>query len=246
MLLASGDTLRGQLTLYNDSNTLVVKTADGATSTHSPLTVKAFAAKGRLLQKVQQKLAFRDQNINAMGETLYHNQAYTTVALDTAMHAFVSYRGIMRQSAAQSPGAGEPGFYEVLSVGDVCLWQRTSLHSSPSKSTPERSKYETDPILTADMRRDLRNQMVYKDIPSPVKTTQTRQIRTEQQLYLVTSTALVVPVQQAEKETLTLFKPNAAAIKQYARQHKLSFNKPEELSRIVDYANSLAPAATQP
>ncbi|GAB3825486.1 hypothetical protein [Hymenobacter jeollabukensis] len=242
VLLTNGDTLRGELTLYTEQNLLIVKTADGTQSTQTPFTVKAFAAKGQLTQQLYTTLLFDNTRIENLGSGNVRAQDQAVTVFDTTMHAFVSYRNVMR---TRLTAEAEPGFYEVLSIGNICLWQRTTLWARPLGYQPQRkSGSANNSFVPVSFNTDARNLLAHKVIPAPTQSQSAARnrpydVHSVTRLYYVTSADSVLLVRQPKTELLSYFQESAPRIKTYARYHKLSYTKPDELAVIVDYANGL-------
>jgi hypothetical protein len=209
VLLTSGDTLRGPLTLYSDQDMIVLRQADGTLRTFTSWTVKAFAVKGEL---TRYEYLLPPPTAPASPALDRLERALVATIDTTDVRTFVSYRG--RPQLRQRRGTtGAPGFYELLCDGAVRLLRRESLRAQAQQAYLERNRrHELRPLA----------------MPSYLVST----------FYLSTANGLT-PLRQPRRDLAVLLPRQAPALERYADLNQLNYANPYQLRAIVRYANNL-------
>lgn len=210
VLLTSGDTLRGPLTLYSDKDIIMLRQADGSKRTLTPWLVRAFAVKGELTSYAGLLPAPTAPASPAL-DLLERDLA--SVVDTTVVRLFISYRP--RRQAGLRPGeTGAPGFYEMLCEGSVSLVQRESLriHAAPEYSMHNRPGRR---VLLATQQMLISN------------------------FFLFTPNGLLTPLRRPRRDLAELLPRQAPQLEQYAALNRFDYTDAAALRAIVRYANNL-------
>ncbi|WP_165821989.1 hypothetical protein [Hymenobacter edaphi] len=213
VLLTSGDTVRGPLTLYSQPELLVVRTAGGV-RTLAPPAVRAFAVKGELTNhgaggaRLPAPLGAVPQPASLIERTL------TALVDTTQVRLFLSYRVPPRPGA--DPDCA-PGFYEVLCEGAISLLRR---ESAGTKHVPR----PTPPDRADSTRRAFRHEGLSSTY------------------FIFTPWGQLRRLRYPRQELAQLLAARHGQLSQYIAAHRLDYRRPQDLTAIVGYANSLLTA----
>lgn len=216
VLLNNGDTLRGPLMLYPAKDLLVLRRADGTLRTLTPWLVRSFAVKGELtnfgtgalhstpaiLQQPTEQAQLLDQVLTTLVDTLQ-------------VRTFLSYRVPPSRAAASCA----PGFYEVLSEGNLSLLRR------------EEMRTKLAPV------RHVRDTGVHAGTPQQPRRAESWQLVSQYFLFLPGGT--LQPLLHPEQELAAVLASRAPALHAYVQQQGLSYARAADLRRIVSYADQL-------
>ncbi|RAK69896.1 hypothetical protein [Hymenobacter edaphi] len=222
VLLTSGDTLRGPLTLYADRDVLLVQQPDQTVRTAAAATVRAFAVRGELTGTGDYLELTNDLPEPRRSAAYSTTQAGPLPALlpQRPVEATRVFRCLRWNHGDDYADYRTPAFFEQLSAGPVLLLRRQQLVERPVSST--------DPMFLS----------AYPAGGLP-RGTVGYLVTARSQFFLATPAGEIRPLRSPRRHLLAYFRAEAAQIEQYARQHRLSFCTSEGLARIVTYANWL-------
>ncbi|GAB2942771.1 hypothetical protein GCM10027048_04280 [Hymenobacter coalescens] len=223
VLLTSGDTLRGPLTLYAERDVLLVHLPDRTVRTVAAMSVAAFAVRGELNHPGDYFEQARDFSEPRRGYASAGSAWVPAVVArerppDTLRTRL--FRSLPWNHGYDYADYRTPAFFEQLSRGPVLLLRRQSLI--------ERAVSAADPMFMP----------TYSGAALP-RGTVGYYVTARSQFFLCTASGEVLPLRNPRRHLLAYFRAEAAALEQYARQHRLSFSSSRDLARLVDYANAL-------
>jgi hypothetical protein len=231
VILHSGDTLRGSLTLHTDRNAVLVTTDDGRVRTFTAQQVRVFAVKGNLdgyRSRADRLATFRGHS----GQTLWGPnvassplQLLNRIPLDTT-HVR-EYRSFFWSLPQQPGGRPVPAFFEVLSLGPVSLVRRERLILTYA----QRSNPGLPPEFSGA------NQQATREIgrnPEP-------SAGDLKDVYYLATEQGVVELPNPRRDVPAYFRARISPgqLRKYARAHHLSFYSPQGLAGVVAYAAGL-------
>lgn len=115
----------------------------------------------------------------------------------------------------------KPSFFEELNEGEITLMKKETLLLKNTNSTSDFNRELTDYERNLEAHRySLAHVMSY--------------------YYVLTSKGEVKKIKRVRKDLLDLFGNRAEKIKRYAREHRLRFENPGEVTAIVNYYNKLS------
>lgn len=209
VLLTNGDTLRGPLTLYSDTDLLVLRQADGTLRTLSPWVVRVFAVKGEL---TRYDYLLPAPTAPTTPEQVRLERVLLRLIDTTAVRSFISYRVRSRAQERATPRAA-PGFYEMLCQGQVSLLRREVLQAQTMAGTGRRRGPVLTPLLP--------------------------QYELVSRFFLFTPTGELAPLRRPRHDLATLLPTQAPELDNYAQRNKLDYANAYQLRAIVRYANAL-------
>ena len=215
VLLNSGDTLRGPLTLYSEKDIIMLRQADGTIRTFTPWVVRAFAVKGELTNYE----ALLPPPTAPASPALDQLERELACFVDTtAVRLFVGYRP--RRKPGQRPSeTSAPGFYEMLCEGSVSLLQRESLRR---QAPPDYNLYNR----------------------SGGRLLLSTRLALVSSYFLSTSDGLLTPLRRPRRDLAELLPQQAPQLEYYAARNRLDYADARQLRAIVRYANNLLLAGT--
>ncbi|RTQ52544.1 hypothetical protein EJV47_05910 [Hymenobacter gummosus] len=222
VLLTSGDTLRGPLTLYTDRDLLLVQQPDQTIRTVAAGAVAAFAVRGEQARPgdyFEQTQLLPEPRRSAYsgggpGAVLPPRRPPLPEGATRVFRCFRWNRGY------EYADYRSPAFFEQLSAGPVLLLRRQSLVERPVAAT--------DPMFLS----------AYPAGGLP-RGTVGYYITARSAFFLGTPEGEVVALRNPRRHLLAYFRAEAGQLEQYARQHRLSFQDSGDLARLVTYANAL-------
>ncbi|MBC6699466.1 hypothetical protein [Hymenobacter sp. BT190] len=218
ILLASGDTLRGPVTLRRDQDVLLMAQPDGTLTTLSAVSVNSFAVKG---EQIDSRLGngYYDNFLDARNGYYYGNPLYGVPRLRPEtenLNRVRVFRTFRWNRGNDYSDFTSPAFFEQLSNGPRMLLRRESL--------VERT-VNNGPYGYGAYGYGGRNFGTYTE--------------KKDDFYLATPTGSIIALRNPKKDLLAVFRGQAKQLEQYARTNNLSFTVARELAFIVNYANSL-------
>lgn len=216
VLLTSGDTLRGPVTLYTERDVLLLRQPDHSVLTVAAGAVAAFSVHGELARPGD----FVEQAQQVPAPPPGPGEARQPTLLAAPAGATRVFRALPWNHGDEYADYRSPAFFEQLSAGPVQLLRRQQLLERPVAAAE---------LLTAGaapMGSLGRGPVGYF-------------ITARSRFFLATPAGEVIALRCPRRQLLAYFRAEAGQIEQYARQEFLSFQTSEDLARIVTYANSL-------
>ncbi|AII54062.1 hypothetical protein N008_19010 [Hymenobacter sp. APR13] len=216
ILLTSGDTLRGPVTLRRDQDVLLMAQPDGTLTTLSAVSVNSFAVKG---EQIDSRLGngYYDNFLDARNGYYYGNPMYGAPRLRPEtenLNRVRVFRTFRWNRGNDYSDFTSPAFFEQLSNGPRMLLRRESLVERTVNNGPYGyGGYGGRNFGTYTDKKD--------------------------DFYLATPTGSIIALRNPKKDLLAVFRGQAKQLEQYARNNRLSFTVARELAFIVNYANSL-------
>lgn len=222
VLLATGDTLRGPLSLHRDRDVVLVSQPDGTVTTLSAVAITSFAVKGERYDR--RRNAYYDNFYDARNGYYYGSPAYAGLpplrrqpeAPDTArVRVFRTYRWNHGNDYSDYKS---PAFFEQLSNGPTLLVRRESLVERPvtGYGNPYGYGYPYGGSRYLGSYTEMRDDF-----------------------FLATPAGNIIPLRNPKKDLLAVYRGQAKQLEKYAKDNDLSFTVARELAFIVNYANSL-------
>ena len=221
ILLASGDTLRGPVTLRRDQDVLLMAQSDGTLATLSAVSVNSFAVKGEQTDS-RRGNGYYDNFFDARNGYYFGNPVYGVPRFRTEqrdVNQVRVFRTFRWNRGNDYSDYTSPAFFEQLSNGPRMLLRRESLveRTMPGMMGPG--------MMGPGMMGPGRMMGTYTDI--------------KDDFYLATPDGRVLALRSPKKDLLVVFHGQARQLEQYAKNNNLSFTVARELAFIVNYANSL-------
>ncbi|WP_400191053.1 hypothetical protein [Hymenobacter sp. B81] len=222
VLLTTGDTLHGPLTLHADRDLLLLTMPDQTVRTVAAVAVRFFAVQGEQTTRSQQYYDYYDFYDARRG---YYGGSPRWLnpppprpeRPDTALVRV--FRSLRWNRGNDYSDFRMPAFFEQLSRGPVLLLRRESLVERPINAP---SSYYAGGYGYGLPR----GTMGYYTELRPA-------------FFLGTPEGEVVELRNPKKDLLAYFQPEARQLEQYAKEHKLNFSDARELAYLINYANSL-------
>ncbi|QDA62179.1 hypothetical protein [Hymenobacter jejuensis] len=228
VLLATGDTIEGPISLHRTEDVVLVTMPNNTVSTLSAVAIQSFAVKGERLDRRRDSYYY-DDFYDARRGYYYGNPAFYNMPPprhreqpDTSLvRVFRTYRWNHDNDYSDFKS---PAFFEQLSNGPTILLRREALVQRPvSYGSPYGYGYGYGGAYPYGMPRSTGYYTEIKD-----------------NFYLGTPQGNVLPLRNPKKDLLAAFPKQAHQIEQYAKENKLSYTNARELAFLVNYANSLA------
>ncbi|MBC6609960.1 hypothetical protein H8B15_03445 [Hymenobacter sp. BT507] len=227
ILLTTGDTLEGPLTLNRREDVVQIQLADGSVRTLSAIAVQSFAVKGEQIDR-RRNPYYYDDFYDARAGYYYGNPFYSTRPLrrrqerpDTSLvRVFQVYRWNRDNDYSDFKS---PGFFEQLSNGPTVLLRRESLvqraatYGSPYGYGAYRGGYPYGAGIPPTQ--------FYTDI--------------KDDFYLGFPDGRIIALRNPKKDLLNTFHQQQRQIEAYAKINHLDYTNARELAYIVNYVNSL-------
>ncbi|SHK48234.1 hypothetical protein [Hymenobacter psychrotolerans] len=216
ILLTSGDTLRGPVTLRRDQDVLLMAQPDGTITTLSAVSINSFAVKGEEVDS-RRGSGYYDNFYDARNGYFYGNPMYgmprqrPETEDRNRVRVFRTFRWNRGNDYSDFKS---PAFFEQLSNGPRMLLRRESLVERTMNTGPYGYGYGAGRYLST-----------YTQV--------------KDDFYLATPAGDIIPLRNPKKDLLAVFQGQSRQIEQYVRDNKLSFTVARELAFIVNYANSL-------
>ncbi|UYZ57549.1 hypothetical protein [Hymenobacter latericus] len=211
VVLTSGDTLRGPLTLHFDRDLLLLDLPDGRVRTIPAGEVRAFAVRGdgQPAEAATPGMQTRPLRNGRGGQPWFgYNRA----------RLFLVHRWNREQPKAT---LACPAFFELMSGGPITLYRRCSL-------VLRRAPWAGATFQNAAGFSGRQPLTDHYYAPA-------------EKYFLGTPDGQIMRLHHPKRDVLAYFAREASAIAAYARRHHLRFTDARQLALLVDYANSLRP-----
>ncbi|GAA4387137.1 hypothetical protein [Hymenobacter koreensis] len=229
VLLTTGDTLNGPLTLHADRDLLLVVMPDQSVRTVSAVAVRAFAVRGEKTTRNSDYYNYYDFQDVRRG--YYYGSPLWTMPppprqqrRDTSLVRV--FRTLRWDRGNDYSDFKAPAFFEQISNGPVMLLRRETLVERPINASPQFAGAAGFPYGGYGFPRGVTG--YYTDL--------------RDSFFLGTPQGNIVALRNPRKDLLAYFNKEARQLERFAKENKLSFTTARELAYLVNYANSLREA----